>query len=75
MNAHMFNKLRIGQSERCPCNTAPMTTEHLLQHCPLQDDARQEEWPEPIPLKEKLYGDLEALRRTASFVRATGVSV
>ena len=31
--------------------------------------------PEDMPLKEKLYGDLAALRRTAAFVRGAGVSV
>ena len=32
-------------------------------------------WPEPIPLRDKLYGNLEELRRTATFVRATDISV
>ena len=32
-------------------------------------------WPEPIPLKDKLYGTLEELRRTVAFVKATGISV
>ena len=32
-------------------------------------------WPEPIPLREMLYGNLEQLRRTAAFVRATGICV
>ena len=75
LNAHMFRKLKIGQSEMCPCGTAPMTTEHLLQECPLQDGPRRATWPQPAPLRDKLYGDLEALRRTATFVRATGVPI
>ena len=29
-------------------------------------------WPEPKPVSDKLYGNLEELRRTAAFVRATG---
>ena len=32
-------------------------------------------WPEPTLLKDKLYGNLEELRRTAAFVRATGISI
>ena len=32
-------------------------------------------WPEPIPLRDRLFGSLEELRRTAAFVRATGISV
>ena len=52
-----------------------MTNERLLQHCPLQDTPRKTTWPEDLPLTEKLYGDLTALRRTAAFVRGAGVSV
>ena len=32
-------------------------------------------WPEPISLRDKLYGNLEELKRTATFMRATGISV
>ena len=35
---------------------------------------RRDTWPEPTPLRNKLYGNLEELRRTAVFVRATGIS-
>ena len=73
--AHLYNRMRIGLTEMCPCETAPMTTEHLLQHCPLQDGLRCTAWPDETPLKEKLHGDLVALKRMAAFVRATGVDV
>ena len=75
LNAHMYRKLHIGHSEMCPCDTAPMTTDHLLQDCPLHDEPRQAAWPQPVSMRDKLYGDLEALRRTAAFVRATGVPI
>ena len=32
-------------------------------------------WPEPIPLRDKLYGNLEELRTAVAFVRATGIPV
>ena len=32
-------------------------------------------WPESIALRDKLYGSLEELERTAAFVRETGISV
>ena len=32
-------------------------------------------WPEPTLLRDKLYGNLEELKRTAAFVRATGISI
>ena len=54
-----------GESDMCPSNTAPVTTETLLQHCPLQDapwsDARSEVTPVKKlhnDLAEKLHGDL-----------------
>ena len=75
MKAHLFNKLKIGESDRCPCETAPMTTAHLLQDCPLHDALRQATWPTVTTLTEKLYGDLVGLQRTAAFVRETGVTI
>ena len=36
---------------------------------------RRETWPEPTLLWDKLYGNLEELRRTTAFVRATGISI
>ena len=70
-----LRKFKIGESEKCPCGAAVMNTEHLLQHCPLHNATRQETWPEPTPVRDKLHGDLVDLRRTASFVRATGVTI
>ena len=32
-------------------------------------------WPEPIPLRDKLWGNLGELRKTAAFVRTTGISI
>ena len=49
--------------------------QHLLQHCRLHDALRRDMWPEPTLLRDKLYGNLEELRRTAAFVRATGISI
>ena len=75
MTYELFNKLKIGQTDRCPCDTAPMTTQHLPQDCPLHDVLKQEAWPDYPPLRDRLYGNLEALRRTAAYVRGTGVSI
>ena len=70
----MYSKFKVGESEMCPCNT-DITAEHLLQHCHKHDALRRDIWLEPIPLRDTLYGNLEELRRTAAFVRATGISV
>ena len=47
------------------CNADIMTAEHLLQHCQLHDALRRDMWPEPIPLRDEAYGDLEKLRTAA----------
>ena len=75
LNAHMYNKFKVGESEICPCNADIMTAEHQLQHCRLLGAMRRDMWPEPTLLRDKLYGNLEELRRTAAFVRATGISI
>ena len=59
----------------CPCNADIMTAEHLLQHRRLHDAMRRDMRPGPKLLRDKLYGNLEELRRTAAFVRTTGISI
>ena len=71
----MYSKFKVGESEMCPCNADVMAAEHLLQHCQRHDALRRHMWPEPMPLRDKVYGNLEELRRTAAFVRAIGISV
>ena len=75
LRSHLYNKMNIGQTEMCPCDTALMTAVHLLQDCPIHADLRQETWQETTLLKEKLYGDLASLQRTTAFVKAVGVDV
>ena len=75
LNHHLFHKFRIGQSDQCPCQTGSMTTEHLLQDCPLYEALRRQTWTEETPLRRKLFGALGDLRRTATFVQETGVSI
>jgi ribonuclease HI len=74
MNAHLF-RLKIVPTDKCPCKTAPMTTQHLLMDCPLHEVIRQATWPNATALMEKLYGGILELQKTASFVRATDVTV
>ena len=75
LNAHMYSKFKVGESEMCPCNADIKTAEHLLQHCQSHDALSRDMWPEPKPLRDKLYGSLEELKRTTAFVRATDISV
>ena len=75
LNYHLYTKLRIGQTEQCPCRTDSQTTEHLLQSCPLFEALRQRTWPDHTPMVQKLYGSLEDLQRTATFATETGVFI
>ena len=69
LNSHMFTKLGIGTSEKCPCGAAAMTSQHILQECRRHDSLRKEVWPEPKSVERKLHGSLEDLQRTIRFVR------
>ena len=75
INAHMYSKLKICQMDRCPCDTVPMTSQHQLQDCALHDFVRRETWPKDTSLRDKLFDDPQAPRRTAAIVRMTNVSI
>ena len=75
LDAHMYSKFKFGESRMCPYNADIMTAEHLLQNFELHDIVRRDVCPEPTPLRDKMYGNLQALERTAAFVRATSISV
>ena len=60
MRARLYNKMTIGQTQMCPCDTAPMDTAHVPQDCPLQDIPTLAAWPEETPPEG------EAVRRPCS---------
>ena len=74
MKHHLFHKFHIGETDQCPCQTGAMTTEHLLEICPLHEGTRRHHWEGGTPLRTKLFGSKEDLQRTAAFVEATGVT-
>jgi hypothetical protein len=59
----------------CTCGTGKMTAEHLLQECPAYRKQRRKIWPTVIPVKDKLYGDVQDLQMTANHFRSTGINV
>ena len=75
LNDHMYRVLRIGRSVMCPCNTAPMTSAHVLQECPSHGASRRAIWPQSTPLEEKLYGNLANLSRTVEFIKISGLII
>ena len=75
LNSHMYKKFKIGTSEMCPCNEDIMTAEHLLQSCQSHRLMRNQTWPNDVTIQTKLYGNLEDLQRTATFIKGTYVSI
>jgi hypothetical protein len=75
LNAHMNKKYRLVQSPMCPCGEEDQTAEHVLQRCKRHDPERAPTCPQKTTLQQKLYGDVEDLRQTTSFIVDTGVVV
>ncbi|GFR74433.1 tigger transposable element-derived protein 4 [Elysia marginata] len=65
---HLFSRFRIGDGSNCPCGANRQDTQHVLQDCPLLDDARLKYWPEPREMNQKLYGSALQLGITAEFI-------
>ena len=72
--SHLY-RLRLAHTDECPCGTDSQTPEHILQSCPSHNTLRQETWPYPVDLNEKLWGPTASLRRTADFLVRTGLDV
>ena len=72
---HLFHKLKIGDTDQCRCRTGPQTTEHFLLFCPNHESLRKQIWPDPTRMSQKLYGSLEDLQRTATFVVKSGETI
>jgi hypothetical protein len=75
LNAHLNKKYRLVQLPICPCGEEDQTAEHVLQRCKRHDQERAATWPPETTLQQKLYGNVEDLRRTTSFIVDTGVVV
>ena len=69
----MYHKFKIGETDLCTEDTAPMTAEHLLQECPSYSSERTETWEQAVTLQDKLYGDAENLKLTANFFKPINV--
>ena len=75
LNAHMFKKLKLAPSPTCSCGLEDQTPEHVLQTCPLLKTLRETVWPEPVPIRSKLYGSRQDMEATTSFVSQAGLVV
>ena len=75
LNAHMHMKLKIVPSPTCPCGEEDQTTEYVLQICNRHQPERIAQWPSATPLRQKLYGGLEDLKKTTNFITTAGLVV
>ena len=75
LNSHMNKKMKLVPSSICICNIEDQTTDHMLQRCPNHTDIRNQQWPDNTTLQKTLYGTLEELKRTVSFIQQSGLSV
>jgi len=75
LKCHLFNIFKIGTTDQYDCGTEKMTAELLLQKCPSFDEQRKFIWPYAVPLQDKLYGDINSLRLTTSFLGLIQVDI
>ena len=71
LNQHLYRKMKVVPSPMCTCGEAEQDTRHILQDCKTFRQLREESWPDPLPLEDKLYGPVDALQTTATFLRQT----
>ena len=62
-------------SPMCSCGEAEQITTHILQTRKNHQELREEIWPLPTTLQEKLYGPVDALQKTTRFVAETEIQV
>lgn len=74
LRSHLY-RLRLSHTDDCPCGTGPQTPEHILQSCPLHQEARTQHWPNGATLAEKLWGTKEDLMETTDFITRTGLTI
>ena len=73
LNHHMHTKLHIVDTPYCTCGPFVQDAEHILMHCNIYNSERTRFWPNPTPIKTKLYGGPADLQRTADFLAEIGV--
>ena len=70
-----YTKLKLSASPLCSCGTEQQTVEHILQRCPHLEDKTKSVWPRSIPIRDKLYGKREDLKKTTSLIAGSGVTI
>ena len=74
LRAHM-KRIGAADTETCSCGEEAQTPEHVLQRCTLYQREREATWPHYTRLKDKLWGSIQTLAATATFIEKTGLDV
>ena len=74
LRSHLY-RLGLSHTTDCPCETCPQTPEHILQSCPLYQDAWTQHWPHGATLEEKLWGTKQDLETTTNFITHTRLDI
>ena len=74
LKKHMHDRFKVGESPNCSCGVE-QSVEHVLQHCSKLANLRLQTWPLGASLVEKLWGSLEALRKTTGYIEKSGLIV
>ena len=72
--SHLY-RLKLAQTNECPCGTGIQDPTHILQNCPLLTPERTSLWPNGAEMQEKLWGGLNDLKKTALFIRNTNIPI
>ena len=75
LNQHLHKKMKVMPSPTCFCGEAEQDPNHILQECREFSQLRDELWSSPMSIERKLYGPVETLRTTTTFMKRTGLSV
>jgi cytolysin (calcineurin-like family phosphatase) len=70
-----LHRLKLVPTPLCLCGQSAQTTEHILQHCHLFSQLRKEHWPTETHVKNKLFGSIDELRKTVTYIQKTGLIV
>ena len=69
------HRLKISNSDECPCGRGPQTPNHILQSCPTFHALRRQTWSSPVDAHRKLWGLVQTLQQTADFALLTGLKI
>jgi hypothetical protein len=67
--------MKIISPPMCSCGEAEQDTVHILQTCKNRQALREDIWPLPTTLQEKLYGPVDTLQKTTRFVAEIEIQV